>query len=201
LRKNGFEYSNKAQSAKEIARILKEGGKFCALIHHIDSDVTVASKSAIQQVEICQNSKLTQIVDQLLRRLRKLQKLNKDPRLDVRASELRNKFNQVAGQLLDYSKKRPQQDHINYYLNELSGVFSLKAKGLSAESKLDIVKAVKRDSKLYKLRMEAMLSASHDENKIIELKHIFESLNFSSVNVQEFKSDDMVAAWAFFATK
>jgi len=197
----GFEYSDRSKATREIARVLKNNGKFCALIHHIDSPVTAASRLSIDQIDICQKYSLTKIVDKLLRRLSYLKKTNENAQLDQKASKLRDQFNIVAQALLQHGQTLSNRDHINYYLNELSSVFRSKASKLSLAEKLAIVAAVDVDSSLYKNRMKAMLAASCDIKDMMELKSIFEENGFTINVCDELKHGNVIMAWKFIATK
>lgn len=197
----GFEYSNRSKTVTEIARVLKKDGKFCALIHHIDSPVTYASKLSIEQINICQQSNLTKTVASLLRRLGYLKKSNKNAQSDHKASTLRKQFNEVARKLLERGQMLPNNDHINYYLNELTGVFRVEARNLSLAKKLSIVKNVDSDSKLYKRRMEAMLEATCNTEDIRDLKSEFEQNGFSIIEYNKLKHGSVTMAWKFIAKK
>lgn len=196
----GFEYAERRLAVEKISKILKQDGKFRALMHNTKSSVTMASNLMMEQIDLCQKTGLTKTVEQLLKRLDWLSRKKNDPRLDKKASDLRERFNHLAASLLQSKGQTTQQDHIDYYLAELSGVFSQKARGLSLKEKLKIIQSVETDSQYYRLRMEAMVSASQNEHTLKELSQIFSSFDFTSINFIEFGALQSVIAWQFEAT-
>jgi len=191
----GVEYTDLGASLSEIARVLKPGGKFCALIHHVNSNITNASRLSVDQIKFCFDSSLPEIVLQLLTRLEELILSEVRPNTDAVSENLRNMYNIEAQRVWAYAESLADSAHINYFLGELSGVFSGKAKGLSFEQKKQIVRDVGDESKLYERRMRAMLEASHDEASIRMLESELRNQGFEDVSVEEMTAGSEVAAW------
>ena len=191
----GFEYAELDPAAAELARIIKPGGRLHALIHHADSPVTEASKSAIAQIDLCYRSRLTEIAKQLLLRLRKLDKSSRDPKTDEKAEKLRNEFNRVASRLTQYTENIREPAHVNYYLGEITGVFSNLGTALQDREKMDILEQVESDSASYRLRMASMLGASKSQAQIQQVKESLEHNGFQVDSPGVLQKDGISFAW------
>ena len=197
----GFEYSDVEKTCEEISRILKPNGKFSAVLHNASSSVSLHSESAIQQINLCHNSKLTDTSVKLLRRLQKLKKSHRDIATDPKAKELRDRFNAMAKRLSEYGDKLPDSAHINYFLNELGNLFSNRAKDLNLDQKLIIIKQLEIDSKNYHSRMLSMLEASNSQEQIEELKQTLQTNKFNGITVDKLTDQTHEYAWVLSATK
>ena len=197
----GFEYAEPAAAAQEVSRILKPGGAFQALIHHAASVVALRSKSAIEQITLCQRSELTDTTAKLLKRLNKLKKSHRAPEDDPKAEELRDHFNRMATRVNDYADRLPDADHVTYFLNELGSLFSRKAANLTLDQKLEIIKQVDIDSDEYHVRMLSMLNASQDQAGIDKIKAAFESSGMTVPEPAELEQEGSRFAWQFSADK
>ena len=197
----GFEYSNTQESCKEVFRILKPNGRLHLVMHHASSYISLHSRSAIEQIRLCRNSKLTQTTEKLLQRLQKLRKTHRENKSDIKANELRDHFNKMAERLIQYGEKLPDADHIRYFLNELSNLFSEKSKDLTLAQKLIIIKKIESDSDNYHLRMSSMLDASMDQKHIEKLKAELVSSGFEVTSMAALNSSGQDYAWLIEAIK
>lgn len=197
----GFEYSDIPETAEEIMRLLKPSGRFSALIHHSASMVSVASANALTEINLCRNSELTKTASQLLRRIEKLKKKNKDLGSDKEAKTLRSKFNSTIANLLQAKSKMQGGGHIEYYLNEVAGVFGSQARNFGLRKKLMILKTVEEESALYETRMNAMVEASKSAEEINTIVDMFKSIGFKDVQFSELGALQEVLAWTFTARR
>ncbi len=166
----GFEYADHEKASAEIARILKPGGEFNAVVHHRQSEVSQSCASTHMQVGLCYRSELTSVCAKLIKRLRKLDKSHRDPREDETSEKLRDELNTRVSRVLEYAQEYPDQNHVNYYVNELTSLFGEQAKKLNFGQKLAIIENVEEQEKHLQLRMEAMLKASLDAEGIKALE-------------------------------
>jgi ubiquinone/menaquinone biosynthesis C-methylase UbiE len=197
----GFEYADRIGAATEAHRILKSGGKLIAVVHHRQSQISQSCASAHMQIGLCYRSKLTDISRKLIKRLRKLEKSHRDTVSDETAKATSVEFNKVAGAVYDHGSRLPDMEHVKYFLNELSSLFSEKAKGLSFTEKMAIIDAVDENARNYQLRMEAMLKASLDEANVKDLE---QSLRDTGLNIDEVSimdHDQQIFAWRVIASK
>ncbi len=197
----GFEYADHTKAAMEVNRILKPEGKLIAIVHHRQSEITQSCASAHMQIGVCHRSELTTITEKLLRRLRKLSKSNRSPQQDETAEKLRFELNRRADRLLKYGEELPDQHHINYFLNELTSLFTDKAKDLSFEQKIGVIAMVEHNAKGFQLRMEAMLKASLDLEGIRKLESTLEEQGFAVIPAELLQHEFKTYAWRIEATK
>jgi len=197
----GFEYANHTKASTEVARILKPGGKLCAIVHHRQSEISQSCASAHMQIGLCHRSKLTAITTKLIRRLRKLEKSHRDPQQDKTAEELRVELNKRGERVTEYGKKLPDQNHINYFLNELTSLFSDKGKKLSFAKKMSVIEAVDDNAKNFQLRMEAMMNASLDQEGIVVLEQALKDAGLRADSSTLVTHQGKVYAWRVEATK
>ncbi len=197
----GFEYADIAKSIPEVARILKPQGVFSGLMHHAQSPVSINSKIALEQINVCQESQLDRIAAKLISRLADLKERGQDPKPDTEASSLRMQFNASAERLLTYGKRFENRDHISYFLNEIANIFGKKAVHLSSGQKLELIEKVAVDSEHYRLRMQAMLDASQNDAQIIEMERVFQGNGFQVSKLEEMRDQSTIMAWKFTGTK
>jgi len=197
----GFEYADTTQGAAEVFRILKPSGKFNALMHHHDSEVSKRAESALQQITLCNRSQLSETTVKLLRRLQKLSKSHRSPNDDIKATQLRNFFNDMAARLNKYADELFDADHVTYFLNELGHLFGDKAKGMTFDEKVWVVEQLKSDSDGYYQRMKSMLDASSDQAKIVSIVDTFEKTGYKTTPAREFFYEDQKFAWILKASK
>ena len=197
----GFEYSDTSKAAAEVARILKSSGRFSGLMHHTSSPVTLRARSALEQIGLCERSKLTETTTSLIKRLRKLAKSHQDPVSDGKAAALRDQFNKMAQRLNQYADRLPDADHVTYFLNELANLFGKRAAELSVDQKLEIIRQLEADSEHYRLRMQSMVDSSSDAEQIDHLKSSFEGHGMVVRSCTEMTHDGVTFAWNFSAEK
>ncbi|MEO0368677.1 MAG: methyltransferase domain-containing protein, partial [Pseudomonadota bacterium] len=198
----GYEYSDTKESSVEIARILKPSGKFVAMLHHIESEVTQAAERAIQQILWCQRSDLAKVSGKLLKRLAKLEKHRKNPQTDSTAAEFRDQFNKTAERLQQYGDSLVEAAHISYFLNELTSLFNPnKTRNMGLNKKLSIIEQLEKESEDYLDRMEAMLNASSDQNKIDQICEQLSAAGLTLGSIEKMQHEDQVLAWIVQADK
>ncbi|MCH2191200.1 MAG: class I SAM-dependent methyltransferase [Gammaproteobacteria bacterium] len=197
----GFEYADHEKASSEAYRILKEGGRLIAIVHHKQSEITQSCASAHMQIGLCHRTELTKITEKLLRRLRKLSKSNRNPQQDETAEQLREELNKRADRLLQYGEDLPDQNHINYFLTELTSLFGPKAKSLSFEQKMRVIEMVEHNAKGFQLRMEAMIKASLDMEAIDNLTAIMERQGFEVIPAELVQHEFKTYAWRLEAKK
>lgn len=197
----GFEYADHAQAASEVARILKLGGEFNAVVHHRQSEVSQSCASTHMQVGLCYRSELTTVCAKLIKRLRKLDKSHRDPRQDETAESLRDELNKRVSRVLDYAQKYADQNHVNYYVNELTSLFGEQAKKLSFAQKLSIIDNVEEQEKHLQLRMEAMLKASLDDEGIKALENELRESGLIVEDSEVLSHDFKTFGWRLIAKK
>ncbi len=195
----GFEYSDTVDAVKQVQRILKKGGNFKALMHHVDSEITLAASSAIKQITLCGRSGLDEVTVKLVRRLHKLSKSHRSPAEDQKAEELRSYFNKMATRLNSYADELPDAHHVTYFLNELGNVISDKSK--TTNDKILVVEKLKADTENYRHRMESMLVASSDSAKIEAYVKELSRQGLVLGDPKEFLLNDKKFAWRLEATK
>lgn len=197
----GFEYADRVDAAIEAHRILKVGGKLIAVVHHRQSKISQSCVSTHKQIGLCYRSRLTEISRKLIRRLRKLEKTNRDNQKDETAIKTSAEFNKVAGAVYDHGSRLPDMEYVKYYLHELSSLFSQKGRQLNFSKKMAIIDAVEENARNYQLRMEAMLKASLDKE---DVRHLEQSLRRTGLDVDEIsvvEHDHQIFAWRVIATK
>jgi len=191
----GYEYADIDLAAQEVWRILKPGGSLNAVVHHRRSEVSQSCASAHMQIGLCNRSKLTTICSKLIKRLRKLDKSKRDPSQDETAENLRNELNKRTARVIEHATRLPDQSHVNYFITELTGLFSSQAEKLSFMQKLAIIDKVEKDSESFRLRMEAMLNASLDEQKVEALENALVKSGFESDGVKLLEHEHKIYAW------
>lgn len=197
----GFEYADSDLACKELARILKPGGKFHAIVHHKQSEVTKSCASAHMQIGLCYRSKVADYARKLLTRLRKLEKSNRDPHLDVSAQDLRLELNKRAERALQHADKFPDQAYVNEYLHDCTALFGDKATKLTFKQKLNVLDNVEENAKNYQLRMEAMLKASLDKEAVDKLVEELKTNDLDAQDAELVLHDGNIYAWRVQAQK
>jgi len=197
----GFEYADHKKATAEVARVLKPGGALQAVVHHRQSEVSQSCAATHMQVGLCHRSNLTEVCTKLIKRLRKLDKSKRDPRKDETAESLRDELNKRASRVVDYALELPEQNHVNYFINELTSLFSDAGKKLSFAQKLTVIQNVEEQAKHLQLRMEAMLKASLDDEGIAELENQLRDKGLQVDSSEVLKHADGIFAWRITATK
>lgn len=197
----GFEYASRELAVNELGRILKPGGYFCAILHHNKSITSVQSRSAIEQIQLCQRSELVETVEKLLKFLYKANQSTTALANDKEASTLRSYFNSMASRLIQYGHKLPDSRHIDYFLNELGNLFGSKSKDISFEEKLNILNTIKIESKNYLARLMAMTDSSMGLAEIKELTFLLKAKGIEVQMVKELFQDESIYGWALITKK
>ena len=159
----GFEYADPERAVPAMARILRPGGRFAALVHHAESDVSRASNVALGQIADTTTSGFPEAARALLRHLDGLRASGADPKTDTQAATLRDTLNARAKGLIERRNAAEDSSHYDFVLDEVSSVFSARARDMDLATKLSVIDAMETEAEAYRQRMEAMVSAAHDE--------------------------------------
>lgn len=197
----GFEYAPRNAAVNELQRVLKPGGSFYAILHHAESRISLQSKSIIEQIKLCERSKLVETVEALLSRLQKLKESNCDPKIDNKASELREYFNRMAERLIQYGNRLPDNTHIEYFISELTNLFGSKVKNMTFLEKINIVSELKLESESYLIRSLSMIQSSLTSEDMKKFSSLLNDNGISIKNVEELYQGESLFGWCLIASK
>lgn len=196
----GMEYANIEKVSQELKRTLNDGGRLNALLHHIDSDITQQTASALQQINQCDESNLISLSIALLERLERLENANQPTSNDAIANQIRNQINTAAAKLTDIANRANDASHIDFYLAQIGGVFSAKMSNRKHNEKIALLNTTEIECRNYQHRMEAMKQASSSETQIKNHCAVLERNNFSITHLQPMCAANKTLAWELKAT-
>ena len=194
----GIEYSDLDRSVPEAARLLKPGGRFCALVHHDDSIVTTMSKRAIAEFDEADLRRAVQSLKAISDERDRISNLSqlKNSR---KAEKGRHRINALAQKYL--SDTNPATANATMFEFMTQALKFFKVMGANSRQRREFVEALEAEHRASHERFRQMVSVALDATGIERLKTLLIDAGFSRVTVEVLKSGDDILAWDIQATK
>jgi SAM-dependent methyltransferase len=165
----GFEYGDTAAGSREIARILRPGGRVAMIVHHADSAILSQAREGLRQVAMCvaeeRFMRLGRRMTKLFRGLKPGPQrggLNWTPG----AMKVREELMAAAARLERHARRpEVQREDAGFLEFVVPAVLRLleQARGLSPANLERAWGEIEGEAEAYRLRMSDLVSAARDE--------------------------------------
>ncbi len=194
----GIEYSDMERSIPEAARLLKQGGRFCALLHHDDSIVTTMSKRAIGEFhEEDLESALAALgaISSARDRVRDLSELKNSEK----AEKGRMQINSLAQKYLSDTNPKTANATMFEFMNQALKFF--KMMGADSTQRANFIRSLETEHTASHERFRQMVSVAFDPEGIERVRGLFERSGFSDVAIDVVHTGNDILAWSVAARK
>ncbi len=194
----GIEYSDMQRSVPEAARLLKPGGRFCALLHHDNSLITGMSRRAIAEFS---SGDLRKVIESLtmISSERDRSASLADLKASYKAEKGRKKINSLAQKYLSDTNLQTMNATMFEVMTQALKFF--KMMGASSQQRRDFIAWLEAEQRASHERFRQMVSVAFDGAGIEALKAVFEGAGFSDVKTEVIYSDKDILAWELVAEK
>ena len=166
----GFEYGDPAASAREVARILKPGGRIALITHHANSVVVREAREGLEQHRLClEQERLLEKAGRVVEAMTAASSAFEQRllRQDSKAEHLRRRLNASVERVQQQAARYSDPGNgIGYILQGLSSVF---APGLSVPQRRKTIRRIRKSCTAYRRRMEDLLAATPSEGEFDRL--------------------------------
>lgn len=190
----GFEYSNIERSLREVRRLLKQGGQFTAISHHVDSELI---RAAYRELEIYREALDKLSIFGTVRELfAALGDLGTDEK-NVRES-LQNAapFSARVNERMNEFREAYPDDECAKELVAAVSYLARSAVQATKEKRLGAVDAAQVNYRLAQARLVDMVNAALDQERIDSIETTAKKVGFTAVNcLRLFVEDGSLAGW------
>ncbi len=180
----GIEYSDINRSIIEVKRVLKLGGKFNFICHHIDSLIISESKCELNLLnKIFEKSQVLDSLESLILEL----KFKKDENRENHSELWRNRLNEGLAIL---ANQFPSNFYGCDFLSFLKFVLNPKIKNKQEEFLL-----FKKELLGYKVRLEKMIHAALTKHSTSEFFKLSSKLGFDDIRIEELTDKNGIIAF------
>lgn len=194
----GIEYSNLDRSLAEVLRVLKPGGRFCALLHHAGSVVTAMSRRAIAEFSA---DDLREAIEALHTISTELDQAGSIAGLKAsrEAERSRESLNRLAQKYLgDTNPKTANATMFEFMTGALRFFKMLDA---PSETRRQFIASLAAEHQASHERFRQMVSVALDADGIDKLKARLQELGFGNTTTEVLYNDADVLAWALRSQK
>ena len=194
----GIEYSGLDRSVPEAARLLKPGGRFCALLHHDESIVTTMSKRAISEFnegDMKTAIEALSVISSERDRLVDLSALKNSQKAEMG----RGNINELAQKYLSDTNPKTANATMFEFMTQALKFFKMMGAG-SAERNA-FIESLETEHRASHERFQQMVSVAFDAEGIDELRGKFVQAGFTNVTVEVVHTGDNILAWSLEAEK
>lgn len=194
----GIEYSELERSVPEAVRLLKPGGRFCALLHHDESIVTSMSKRAIDEFndgDMRTAIESLSVISSERDRLADLSALKNSEK----AEKGRGNINELAQKYLSDTNPKTANATMFEFMTQALKFFKMMGAG-SAERNA-FIESLETEHRASHERFQQMVSVAFDDEGIEVLKKTFERAGFEQVSVDVVHTGTDILAWSVNAQK
>ena len=194
----GIEYSDLNRSVPEAARILKPGGRFCALVHHDDSIVTTMSRRAISEFN---SDELGEAIEALAAISSERDRVSNlaELKYSQKAEKGRIKINALAEKYL--SDTNPATANATMFEFMTQALKFFKMMGASSRQRSDFITSLEAEHRASHERFQQMISVALDADGVEALEKTMKNAGFCEVTVDVLRSGEDILAWALRARK
>jgi len=194
----GIEYSNIDRSLPEVSRLLQPGGRFCALLHHVDSVVTSMSRRAISEYDGTDLKQVIYALDTISTERDNsaaIAELSSNPR----AEESRNVINQMASKYLSSTDPKTANATMFEVMTQALKFFRLM--GASSQVRRQFIVSLAEEQEASHERYKQMVSVAFDDTRMENLVLKLRELGFTDVDSSTINANDELLAWGIVAKK
>lgn len=190
----GFEYSDIQRTLQEVRRVLKTGGQFIAISHHIDSQLIKAAERELKiYKQALDELNIFGTVRQYFDTLGDLSGSKEEIRASLKKAAPGS--TRVNERMNSFREKYPDDDCAKEIVAAVGYLARGAAQTANAE-RLGAVDAAQVSYRMAQARLEDMVDAAMDQEDIDSLTVHAESAGFSSVNcLSLFVEDRSLAGW------
>ena len=199
----GIEYALSENFYQEVARLLRKGGTFHAVIHHQSSVLCNVAREEIQQIETLLNElNLFELASELssyfalLKNPANAKKLN----ANSKALSLREEYNQKTA-LLNKQINAQTDNAILVAARDVCGQSFQVARMHGKKEATQLLNSFQREVDDSLFRSEELLDAALDKTNIQNLVSKFESKFKLNYEISELKSKAQIVAWGLKITR
>lgn len=194
----GIEYSDLERSIPEAARLLKPGGRFCALVHHDESVVTGMSKRAVGEYsadDIDAALGALRAINGERDRLATLAELKTSPK----AEQGRAKINDLAQRYL--SDTNPATANATMFEFMTHALKFFKLIGAPPAERAAFIAALGAEHAASHERFRQMVSVARDAEGIEAMRQGLEAAGLVEAQVEVVRSGKDILAWSLTALR
>lgn len=194
----GIEYSDTERSIPEVARLLRKGGSFAALLHHDASIVTTKSKQSIAEFDSRDFAKAIEalaLISSERDRFSDLAQLKHSHE----AEKGRQCINVLAEKYLSDTNPATVNKTMFEFMSQALKFF--KMMGASSAQRADFIKSIETEHRASQERFRQMVSVALDAGGMEDFQEKFRQAGFEQVLVDVVKTGKDVLGWSFQATK
>lgn len=194
----GIEYSDLDRSLPEVLRLLKPGGRFCALLHHDDSVVTSMSRRAISEYDSYDVKKVIEALGTISNerdRTASIATLKTNPR----AEKSRKRINLLAEKYLSNTNPVTANATMFEFMTEALKFF--KMMGSPGEDRRKFISSLSDEHKASHERFEQMVAVAFDGKGIENLKLKMHELGFGETKAELLYTNKDILAWELSTEK
>lgn len=194
----GIEYSDFDRSIPEVFRLLKPGGRFCALLHHAGSVVTGMSLRAISEFNAADIRMALDALNTIHNERDRTRSID-DLKTNPRAEQSRVILNQLAEKYLsDTDPKTANATMFEFMTNALK---FFRMMGAPSEARQQFLGFLAAEHQASNERFRQMVSVAFDAGGVENLKTRLKGLGFGDSESEVVYRGDDILAWGLRATK
>ena len=190
----GFEYSDIEKTLAEIRRVLMPGGKFIAVSHHVDSTL-IRTAEVEREIYFRALDKLD-IFGAVRRYLKAIGEPAEDPKLVRKAMKKSRPLSDAVNSKLDEFRSINGSDERSIFIVGVISQIAHNAMRMTVAERLDAVDETRTFCQQHRARLDDMVNAALDQQKIDALTLAARAAGFESTHsLKLFAEDDQLAGW------
>lgn len=194
----GIEYSDLDRSVPEAARMLKAGGRFCALLHHDGSIVTTMSRRAISEFNSADLRKGIESLTAISSERDRIANLS-ELKNSQKAEKARGEINKLAQKYL--SDTNPQTANATMFEFMTQALRFFRMMGASSQQRRDFIVSLEAEHNASHERFQQMVSVAFDAEGVETLRGKFAKAGFADIQIEVVHSGKDILAWGLQAVK
>ena len=192
----GIEYSDIQKTIAEARRVLIDGGRLRALMHHSESSVAKMSRRALNEFHSNDITRVTQnlaAINNALNRLKSPQQLKLDPEAEVARSKINGLCNKYLGDTDPVTGNAFMIDHMS------GGLRFFQMLGQPRDVRTRFIEDLELESRSSRERHQQMVDVAYDEASMSTLATTMRENGWCSVNFEPYKNNEGVIGWSLTA--
>ncbi len=192
----GIEYSDIQKTIAEARRVLIDGGRLRALMHHSESSVAKMSRRALNEFHSNDITRVTQnlaAINNALNRLKSPQQLKLDPEAEVARSKINGLCNKYLGDTDPVTGNAFMIDHMS------GGLRFFQMLGQPRDVRTRFIEDLELESRSSRERHQQMVDVAYDEASMSALATTMRENGWCSVDFEPYKNNEGVIGWSLTA--
>lgn len=194
----GVEYSDLHKSLPEAFRLLRQGGRFCALLHHHDSVVTTMSRKAISEYipgDIQTTADALTVISQQRDKVASPAQL----KTNAKAEKNRKRINALAEKYLNDTNFDTTNATMFEFMTNALNFFKMMS--ASQADRIQFISSLLAEHEASHERFKQMVSVAFDQEGIDSLQCKLAQSGFTETTIDVLHSDDNILAWKLCTKK